>query len=366
MKIPKSKQTYWNIAESDTSATLTVYGPISSDTWWDDDVVSASDFYKSLQTVSGKHLDVRINSGGGDVYEAQAIHNLLKAHNGGVDVYIDGLCCSAATLIACAGDTVTMPSNAVYMIHNPSTGAWGDAEALTHAAERLAVVKETILNVYVARVGEDKREELVQLMDNETWFTAEEALAYGLVDSISTEYIENCYKDGQMFMNNVGVTAPREKVAKFLNERKTMDVLDQIKALLGMEPVENKAKTEEPVNTANVADEAVQAERDRVAALDAMKTGEPMVDALVERAKMDGMTAEQMQNFVNDLAPYAKEAEENKKRVAAIVDMIKDSAESGAEKVNAEPKAVANETVDNSAQDLDSLVKMANELRGVK
>lgn len=371
--MPKSKTVvdqYWNMTESEDTATLSIYGPITSDPWYEDEV-SASTFYQKLNSVNGKRLDVRINSGGGEVFEAQAIYNLLKQHTGGVSVYIDGLCCSAATLIACAGDTVVMPSNAVYMIHNPATSVYGSADDMLKTAERLALVKETILNVYVARAGEDKREELKQLMDAETWFSAQEALAYGLVDSISTERVVNSYEDGRMIVNSVDIVADRDKVAKFLieSERDSMDTLSKIKAVLGLDTPSEASVTDavtETVDNAVAAEEAVKAERERVTMLDALKIGEPMVDALVESAKTEGLEAAQVENMVKALTPFAKEAAENAQRLHTIMDMIKDSAESGVDAVVANPNPVTKDESENKSSDIDALVNMANQLRGGK
>ncbi len=169
-------------ALSADAAELLIYGTIG-DTEWDD--VDAKSFFRELKSLGDvREITVRINSPGGDVFTAQAIYNQLKTHPAKVTVYIDGLAASAASLIAMAGDWVVMPANALMMIHNPQTLAWGDANDLQKGIEVLEKVKETMLEVYQAKTGLDK-ETLLELIDDETWLTAEEAVEWGFADEVA-------------------------------------------------------------------------------------------------------------------------------------------------------------------------------------
>jgi ATP-dependent protease ClpP protease subunit len=121
-------------------------------------------------------ITVRLNSPGGSAFEGLAIHNLLKSHPAKVTTIVDGVAASATSLVLMAGDVRRVPKNALVMIHNPSTTAWGEKEDLLKAANRLDQVKDVAIETYAARTGLSA-EKLGQMMDNETWLNGTEAVA---------------------------------------------------------------------------------------------------------------------------------------------------------------------------------------------
>jgi ATP-dependent protease ClpP protease subunit len=131
-------------------------------------------------------IDVHINSPGGDVWEGLAIHNMLKDHEAKVNVKVDGVAASSASVIAMAGDTVTIPKNALFMIHNPWTFAMGYESDLRKTADVLAKHKTAIIESYKAKTTKSD-EEISKLMDDETWFTGAEAVEAGFADKTSAE-----------------------------------------------------------------------------------------------------------------------------------------------------------------------------------
>ena len=142
----------------------------------------------ALDEATDGDLELRINSGGGDVFEGQAIYSLLeswKTTTGNrVIVYIDGIAASVASVIAMAGSEIQMSSNALMMIHNPWTpAAVGGADDLRDLANVLDKIRETIVTVYETRSGID-RDAIGLMMDEETWFTAAEAVNFGFADQI--------------------------------------------------------------------------------------------------------------------------------------------------------------------------------------
>lgn len=145
-------------------------------------MVSAKSIVADLDKISGD-VTVRINSPGGDVNEAMAIYNALSRRTGAVAVEIDGIAASAASYIAMAGKTIRVAENAMVMIHNPWTFAMGDAESLRKTAGILDKYGQGIVDVYAARSGKSK-EDVAAKMAEETWFSAAEAVEYGLADSI--------------------------------------------------------------------------------------------------------------------------------------------------------------------------------------
>ncbi|MCU0871970.1 MAG: Clp protease ClpP [Pirellulaceae bacterium] len=165
---------------------LYLYGEIAKPAWYmdPDEVISAENVLDALEAyATAPQLAVRINSPGGDVFEAVAIYQALGRFAGEVLVEIDALAASAATIVAMAGDQVTIAGNAMLMIHRAWTYAAGNAKDLAAVAETLAKVDENILETYAARVGEKAtREQLAAWLDAETWMSAGEAVERGFAD----------------------------------------------------------------------------------------------------------------------------------------------------------------------------------------
>ena len=177
-----NKRMAWTItAKSKNEAEILLYdviGGYNSD--WEKQ--TAKWFINKLKALGDvENVTLRINSVGGDVFEAQAIYSYLKTHKAHKTVRIDGLAASAASLIAMAGDRIVMPENALMMIHNPAMLAWGEASEMREAADILDKVRDTIAAVYVARTGIGY-DEIRTMMDEETWMTADEAKEKGFCD----------------------------------------------------------------------------------------------------------------------------------------------------------------------------------------
>jgi len=167
---------------------LLVYGFVG-DEWDELDAKSIIDQVHALDTSNG--LVVRINSGGGYVFEGLAIYNFLKGLAANVTVIIDGLAASMASGIAMAGDVVRMPANGLMMIHNPWDLSIGDADQLRKDAAVLDKVKDSLISIYADKTGLDTGT-ISDMMAAETWLNAEEALAGGFIDDIIDEVsIEN-------------------------------------------------------------------------------------------------------------------------------------------------------------------------------
>jgi ATP-dependent protease ClpP protease subunit len=151
-------------------------------------LVSAQSFQRDLKALGDvTALEIHINSPGGDVFEGNTIHNMIKAHKAATKtVIIDGLAASIASIIAMAGDTIVMPKNSMMMIHDPNMVAWGRPEDLTKAAGTLSKVRDTLIATYADRTGLDAAE-VASLMADETWFTAQEAVDKGFADETAAE-----------------------------------------------------------------------------------------------------------------------------------------------------------------------------------
>jgi ATP-dependent protease ClpP protease subunit len=133
---------------------------------------------KALKEAGDRPLTISLHSGGGDALAGIAIHNMLARHKGRKTVVVEGFAASAASLIAMAGDDILMPSNAFLMIHEAWGGAMGDADQMRDTADLLDMISGAYRQTYAKRTGMPE-DEIAALMRDETWFTAEEAVAKG-------------------------------------------------------------------------------------------------------------------------------------------------------------------------------------------
>ena len=145
--------------------------------------VAPQSFVAALRAVTASTIHLRINSPGGSVFAARAIETALREHPANIVAHIDGLAASAATFIAMAADQIIMQPGALFMIHKAWSMAMGNADDLKATAELLTKIDGTLAQTYAARSGKTA-DECMAWMAAETWFTADEALAAGLIDTI--------------------------------------------------------------------------------------------------------------------------------------------------------------------------------------
>ena len=134
-------------------------------------------------------LMVRVNSPGGAVHHAVAIKTMLDQWKGPVSVQIDGLAASAASYIAMAGEHITIAEGSLFMIHNPLTMVAGHANDLRKVADILDKLGGDLTKAYAKRTGKAV-DEIAALMDAESWYTADEAVAFGFADAKIEEHAE--------------------------------------------------------------------------------------------------------------------------------------------------------------------------------
>lgn len=193
----KERKPMWEIRQSANAGTLDIYiyGDVKGDShdWWTDEVIesetSANHFRDELAKYpNATQINIYINSYGGSVFEGTAIYNQLRRNPAHKTVYIDGFACSVASVIAMAGDEIIMPRNALMMIHNMWMSAVGNAAELRKAADDLDVINAAGRSAYLAKAGDKLPEEkLVEMMDAETWLTAEDCITYGLADRLADQ-----------------------------------------------------------------------------------------------------------------------------------------------------------------------------------
>ena len=240
----------WEIKQAASPDVLDVYiyGDVKGDgyDYWSDEAIesetSANHFRETLaEHADAKQINIYINSYGGSVFEGTAIYSQLKRHPAQKTAYIDGFACSIASVIAMAADKVVMPKNAMMMIHNAWMVAMGNSSELRKAADDLEQINKGNRQAYLMKAGDKLTEEqLIELLDAESWLTAEACIELGLAD----EYAEQ----------DADLTGAAEKLQKMnLNIDQQLKLnksiaaqLRQLTKGLDEEPAQEDSKPEEP------------------------------------------------------------------------------------------------------------------------
>lgn len=183
---------FWNWSGPQNQRVLTINGTIAEDSWVDDEVTPQV-FQDELSQGKGP-IDLWLNSPGGDCVAASRIYTMLMNYPDDVNVKIDGIAASAASVIAMAGTKVSMAPTAMIMIHNPLTIVGGQKEDLDQAAQMLAETKESIINAYELKTNLP-REKISAMMDDETWMNVNKAIELGFSDDMlgQNKDITDCY-----------------------------------------------------------------------------------------------------------------------------------------------------------------------------
>ena len=210
---PKNKH-FWSFRDAageNAAPELILYGDIASETWWGDEVTPRQ-FTEELNALGNvPEIVVRINSGGGDVFAANAIYTRLKDNPAKITVKIDGWAASAATIVAMAGDVIEIPGNGVFMVHDPSVGLLGyfNEADLVKVGEELKVIKQSIVNGYALKTGKDA-DEIAAIMTAETWYDGKQAVDAGFCDKIMFEEADTTVENtAKVIVNSVSLDISR-------------------------------------------------------------------------------------------------------------------------------------------------------------
>ena len=171
--------------DEEQNTELVIHGDITSYKW-DGSETGSFDLAKELASIETPKITVRINSFGGDVSQGLGIYNLLKSFKGEVVTVNDGFACSAASLIFMAGSKRLMPKSSLLMIHNVWSRVEGDSNDMRKMAEILE--KATVPSIEIYHQNSNLSEsEIKKMLDDETWISADEALAYGFATHITED-----------------------------------------------------------------------------------------------------------------------------------------------------------------------------------
>lgn len=295
---------FWKLKNSvdSSGSTLILDGPISSETWWGDEVTPQL-FRDELKKITSNKLTVQINSPGGDVWAGVSIYDALKDLDAEVTVKVSGLAASIASIIAMAGDKIIMTPGSTMMIHRASMIAMGNTDDMQKAIEMLKTVEEGIENIYVDRTGQTK-EAVKDMMEAETWMSAEKAVELGFADEVLTQVKDE--EPVNAFMGNFAfsMSATKESLENFASK-----VQEQVKAEAETEesnqvddPEDTKVETEEPTIKEEEEEEMTEAELKAKADADAKLAEE-------QEAKMQKQIETAVEGIVAKALPAQPKAE---------------------------------------------------------
>jgi ATP-dependent protease ClpP protease subunit len=239
--MPQSWFSFKNAADS-KSVEISIYDVIGGYN------VNAKTFIAELKRIGNKDVTLRIHSPGGNILEGNAIYNALKRHAGSIDVVIDGIAASMASVVAMAGDTIEIAENGLIMIHNPSTYGGGDSRDMRKMAEVMDKMKENIITAYERKTGLS-RAKLAEMMDDETWMTANEALENQFVDLIGDKVEAKNSFDLSQFKNSARAVDMLKKADAQTADTKTTTTnsMDLTAAQNRIKELEDAAKNWEAV-----------------------------------------------------------------------------------------------------------------------
>lgn len=284
---------------SNGSGEMYIYGDITDEKWYDEDVTPKTIRDALTQLGAVKNLDIHINSNGGSCIAGNAIISILDTYrrkNGtSLNVYIEGIAASMGSGIASVGDKVYMADNALLMLHKPLLAMLGNADALQKGIEILEKTEETLVNNYMRRF-KGTEDQLRQLLADETWLTADEASEWGFVDEI----IEGV---------KVAASAKGIRIGDQIFENKVADMVKNKYPNINLEKEEKKMTYDEKLGQFGITQEmfdSLNLESDKVLdivnhVVDATKV-EPETpfiakDTAVSELGKEDITAEEVLNY---------------------------------------------------------------------
>ena len=220
--VHQSKQP--NAVTQGDEMTIYVHGVISQ--CWGD--VDAQEFTKTLANSTAKTLHLRINSPGGDVFDARSMMTAISQFKGKTVAHIDGVAASAATVVCMACNEVEIAQGANFMIHNAWTLAMGNKADMAKTMQLLEKTDEGLVEDYARRSGQPK-DTIRQWMENETWFSADEALKYRFADRV-VDVVDDSKAQRKWDLSAYSHAPPHLTVNTLKEEEVSRDIVNQIQA----------------------------------------------------------------------------------------------------------------------------------------
>ncbi len=372
---------FWNFIDNGDTAELQLFGTISSEeSWWDDDCVTYRNFINELNGLGDKKtINVTIQSGGGDVFAANAIYTALVTNKATITGTVIGICASAATIVLMACDSRKIAKNGILMVHNPSIGLFGhyQAEDLLKLVEVTDQVKKSILTAYMEKLDKSE-DEIRQMMDEESWYVGQEAVDAGFCDSVieagiqDNAFLNRFEINGRpcSFQNYLEDFVPEDvrKKARALSERPSAGKPGALSSTTSKKTGGRTKMDEKDMTISDVAGlkaaypqlcdqiiaQAVDAERERLRAIDEIAAGIP--EGTLMKAKYE----EPVSAADLALAQMRANATAGQQFLAG---MVADMQDSGAAAVSAEPNGGVDDAARARAESEEKVNGLANAMK---
>jgi ATP-dependent Clp protease protease subunit len=241
---------YWQLEVKGPEASIFIYGDIVSESWkWYESDITSHDLVKEIEELDVDVIHCYINSYGGEVAEGLAIYNALKRHKAKVKTYCDGFACSVASVVFMAGDERIMSASSLLMIHNAWMWAAGDANELRKQADDLEIINEASNNVYLEHVNISK-DKLQEMLDKETWLTAQEALDMGFCTTVVNDRKKAANQSARMKIVQLilerrdGVKEPRAALSEDMLKWYSLALEDRLMQRIAQQQQDNPASDE--------------------------------------------------------------------------------------------------------------------------
>jgi len=352
---------------------MRIYISDTIDKYWG---VSAKSVRAQIESIKDKteKLEVVINSPGGSIFEGLEIYHAIKSFAGESVVTIAGIAASMASVVALAGKKVVIAKGSMEMIHNPLTWMYGNANEMRKTAEDLDKIRDSILEIYMTKFTGTK-DELIALLDAETYLTAEESLEYGLVSEIvdtygqqssfsfaacSKEFVQDSVKKMQeKISKEFSATTLQNSILEYNNTNGVQEMkftMENLKAeapdLINQIKAEAKAEFEATAKADLVL--AVKAETKRIMDIQALAIQGQ--ETIVAQAIESGKSA---QDFAMDALKDAKAKGSELLKALANAETTKENIEGGEDKPEGEAQPEANKAYNAGAE-------IAKRFQGVK
>ena len=301
--------------------------------------ITAQNFIDEIKEYEDTELNIHINSLGGEVFEGMAIYSIIQRRKAKTTVYIEGIAASIASVIALAADEVIMSENSLLMIHNAWGGTQGEAKDMRKQAEILEKITNEIAEVYVKKT-KIPYNEIVEMMDEETWLTAQEAVALGFVDSISEPIKVAAKYDVSKYKN---ITNKKVEQILSLTKKREIKMTEELKTWFNSKVEEIIAKVKDSKDVETVESVNVEVK---------LADNEEIMNKFSD---LDG-TISKLNNSIGELEGEKETLIAEVERMNAL--LSKADAKGTDVSTDGDPSVVENKVVDINASFFDNLVGM--------
>ena len=300
--------------------------------------ITAQNFIDEIKEYDNQELNIHINSLGGEVFEGMAIYSVIQRRKAKTTVYIEGIAASIASVVALAADEVVMSENSLLMIHNAWGGSQGDAKDMRKQADVLDKITNEIAEVYVKKT-QIPYNEIIRMMNEETWLTAEEAVALRFVDSISEPIKVAAKYDVSKYKN---ITNKKVEQILSLTKNRKIKMTEELKSWFNSKVEEIIAKVKNDGNETLETAEVVEVEV-------TLADNEEIINKFSD---LDG-TISTLNNSITDLEGEKETLTEELNRLNALVS--KSEAKGTDASTDEDPSVVENKVEDANSKFFEAL-----------